>query len=121
MLTSVLLDFAEALRDAGIDPSKVEVSLPTPEWKALDRALAREHASDLFEGVSVGGRLNVTGVRYLLRFPACRRRMSAIRELHDLEVNGGKARSPRAAPPSGLIFSGPFRPSQRSPDRRARP
>jgi hypothetical protein len=64
MLTSVLLAFSKALRDAGIDPSKVEVSLPTPEWKALDGALAPE-TSDLFEGVSVGGRLNVGGVRYL--------------------------------------------------------
>jgi hypothetical protein len=70
MLTSTLLDFAEALRDAGIDPGKVEVSLPTPEWKALDRGLAREQALDLFEGVSIRGKLNVGGVRYLVRFPA---------------------------------------------------
>ena len=70
MLTSTLLDFAEALRDAGIDPHKVEVSLPTPEWTALDRALAKEQVSDLFESVSVRGRLNVGGVRYLVRFPA---------------------------------------------------
>jgi hypothetical protein len=68
MLTSTLLDFAETLRDAGVDPSKVEVSLPTPEWKALDRALAREQTIDLFEGVSVRGRLSVGGVRYLVRF-----------------------------------------------------
>jgi hypothetical protein len=70
MLTSTLLDFAEALRDAGIDPGKVEVSLPTPEWKSLDRTLAREQAIDLFEGVSIRGRLNVGGVHYLVRFPA---------------------------------------------------
>ena len=64
MLTSTLLDFAEALHDAGIDPHKVEVSLPTPEWTALDRALAKEgRVSDLFEGVSVGSRLNVGPTR----------------------------------------------------------
>jgi hypothetical protein len=64
MLTSTLLELAEgALRDAGIDPGKVEVSMP-PEWKELDPALAREQAADLFEGVSIRGRLNVGGVRY---------------------------------------------------------
>jgi hypothetical protein len=70
MLTSTLLDFAEALRDAGIDPHKVEVSVPTLDWKALDQALAKEQVGDLFEGVSVRGQLNVGGVRYLVRFPA---------------------------------------------------
>jgi hypothetical protein len=70
VLMSTLLDLAEALRDAGIDPHKVEVSLPTPEWKELHRTLAREQAADLFEGVSIRGRLNVGGVRYLVRFPA---------------------------------------------------
>jgi hypothetical protein len=65
MPTSPLLDFAEALRDTGIDPGKIEMSLPTPGMEVAGPRARPRAGCRPFEGVSVRGRLNVGGIRYL--------------------------------------------------------
>jgi len=66
--TATLAAFSDALSALGIDPHGVEVLMPVPDWMALDKQLAQEHADGLFEGVGVTGEITVKGVRYLVRF-----------------------------------------------------
>jgi hypothetical protein len=66
--TEALAAFADAMKQIGIHPHDVDVSLSVSDWKALDKQLAKEHANGLFEGVGVSGEITVKGVRYLVSF-----------------------------------------------------
>jgi hypothetical protein len=48
----------------------VEVHLTADDGAALSKALAQEVTPPIFEGVGTGDRLEVDGVRYLVRFEA---------------------------------------------------
>jgi hypothetical protein len=60
--------FAEGLRLANIPPERVEVHLTAEDWATLSKALAQEVTPPLFERIDTGDRLEVAGVRYLVRF-----------------------------------------------------
>ena len=67
-ITESLAAFSDALATLGIHPNDVDVSLSIPDFKALDRQLAKEHGDGLFESVGVTGEIQVKGVRYVASF-----------------------------------------------------
>ena len=62
-ITESLAAFSDALATLGIHPNDVDVSLSIPDWKALDRQLAKEHADGLFESIGATGGITLRGVR----------------------------------------------------------
>lgn len=65
-LTDALEALADALEAAGIDPRVVETSLPLSDWQHLARSLDNERG----DAVSDIGKIEVGGVRYLIRYVA---------------------------------------------------
>ena len=63
-VSAALTAFAEALDAIGIAPEDVEVSLPLEPWQKLARRLDEEQP-DKAEDI---GKINVAGVRYLIRY-----------------------------------------------------
>jgi hypothetical protein len=63
-LTDALTAFTEALERIGIQPDDVEVSLPLERWQRLGRVLDDE----MPEAAQDMGKLEVAGVRYLIRY-----------------------------------------------------
>jgi hypothetical protein len=67
LLTNALDSFGHALKACGIDPHGVEVSLPVPHWRYIARQIETERG-DAAPGHA--DRLEIGGVRYLVRFAA---------------------------------------------------
>jgi extradiol dioxygenase family protein len=64
IVADALTAFAEALENISIAPADVEVSLPLESWQVLARRLDEERT----EKAEDIGKLEVGGVRYLIRY-----------------------------------------------------
>jgi hypothetical protein len=66
-LIDVLVEFADKLEAEGIDPRLVDVLFPSREWYHLANLLEEEQGGPLSGDEA---RIEVHGVRYLVRFAA---------------------------------------------------
>lgn len=69
-LTDALEAFADTLAEEGVNPHGVEVSLLLPDWQHVALTLEAERGAPVPGDI---GRIEVGGVRYLVRFSTKRR------------------------------------------------
>ena len=67
-ITDALEALADALEEAGINPRVVETSLPLTDWQHLARTLDNEGTA----AENDIGKIQIGGVRYLIRYAAKR-------------------------------------------------
>lgn len=71
-MLDAMIAFSRAIYDAGINPERVEVSLPEGEWQALASRLGaetRKMKNETFPDLGQRGKpIIILGVRYVVRY-----------------------------------------------------